>query len=188
MSTTLKAERCLYQSKNFSELSAVRKIQREFGCKGFALLTVILNKICESCDDVRDGRLFRELVAAALPDVSPNLVKMVARRMTEVGLLDRQAFKDRGILTPPKEYVISDRQFTADGVGERPYCFICFGDYAVSPEGKVIYSEQNVISSEEIDIVSEEKRDDTEIIQNNSDLLRNNTEYIGNNTEISRNK
>ena len=165
MSTTLTAERCFYKSTRFSKFPFVQALRKEFGLKGYTLSIVILEEIASSGIEVRSGRKFRENIVKEFPDISHNLIKMVIRRMTDSGFLDKAAFVMRGVLTPPAKYIAASKEEITNGMVDdsAPYIFI-------KDTSLIVSSEETDINTEEIDINSEETT-------NNNHLLINNTHY-----------
>lgn len=126
MVESLKAEQCVYLSTDFHTTPFVRSVVREFGPKGYALVTVILLTIGRNGVRTLYGQSFREAVVSGLQDVSQNLVDMVVRKMVKSGFLDRDAFHRQHVLTPPSSCIAGCVRdvFTSDGSPSRPYLFV----------------------------------------------------------------
>lgn len=170
MSNTFNSEKCLYLSTRFYKHPFLRSLRKEFGSKGFVLSVVILEMVGEKTMEVKFGRKFREAVVKEFPEISMNLVTMVVRRMTEEGFLDRRAFQERHVLTPPASYIVScvDDIYSGKADREAPY-------YFVFPKETTVSSKTRSINTEEISINSE-------LIHINTEETDNNTELYGRNT------
>ena len=163
MSNTFNSEKCLYLSTRFYKHPFLRSLRKEFGSKGFVLSVVILEMVGEKAMEVKFCRKFREAVVKEFPEISMNLVTMVVRRMTEEGFLDRRAFQERHVLTPPASYIVScvDDIYSGEVDREAPYYFIL-------PKETTVSSKKTSINSELIHI-------NTEVIDNNTELCGRNT-------------
>ncbi len=156
MSNTFNSEKCLYLSTRFYKHPFLRSLRKEFGSKGFVLSVVILEMVGEKTMEVKFGRKFREAVVKEFPEISMNLVTMVVRRMTEEGFLDKRAFQERHVLTPPASYIVScvDDIYSGKADREAPYYFVL--------------PKETSINSELIRINTEEKDNNTELYGRNT--------------------
>lgn len=177
MSNTFNSEKCLYLSTRFYKHPFLRSLRKEFGSKGFVLSVVILEMVGEKAMEVKFGRKFREAVVKEFPEISMHLVTMVVRRMTEEGFLDKRAFQERHVLTPPASYIVScvDDIYSGEVDREAPYYFIL-------PKEKTFSSGKRSINTEGKTINSEETSINSELIHINTEEINNNTELCGRNT------
>lgn len=181
MEKTLIPEKCFYQSTRYSKHPFIRSLRKEFGNKGFALTLVILEMICEEGIEVKFSRKFRETIIKEFPDIKPCLVTMVVRRMTDEGFLDKKAFQERKVLTPPANYIASCQDDILSGKVDKnaPYYFIYPKESMDSSENNGINSETILINTEEKGINSEEIRINTEQSDIYSELSRRNDNSDG---------
>lgn len=173
MSTTLKADKCFHTSTKYFDYPLIKDLREEFGPKGYALSLVILTHIRQEGTEARYNRRFRALITQEFPEFSENLVKMVIRRMTDADFLDKKAFKERHVLTPPVRFLVDTVQDIYSGSFDlsAPY-------YFVKEDNSVVVSEKTADSSEQ-------SCNSSELFRNNSELFRINTVLSGNNTEYS---
>lgn len=190
MNKTLTAERVFAISIRFYEHPFIQSLMEEFGVKGCTLAVAVLAQIGKSGTEARFGRKFRESISRNLPGISYNLVKMVVRRMVEAGFLDKKAFDERKVLTPPAEYIVDDIYDIGSGNVDKsmPYYYarnqfssITSEETPVNSEETHISSEETVVNSEEIQKNSEETHINSEFFQKNSEKLRNSMSFDGDN-------
>lgn len=172
MNRSLQAEQTLCMSTAFHTTPCVKAITKEFGPKGFALVSATLSALRQKGTSTLYNEAFVHSIMDFIPDVSYHLVDMVIRKMVKYGWFDSVAFNKRKTLTPPDSFIVDtiDDVFLYCLDRNRPYIFV--RGLPISEE-KPIFSERIGISSEEIDKTSEK--------------IENNTEYFGNNTNYSVN-
>ena len=160
MNKPLTAE-AVHLSRSFYTFPCVKAIQKEFGFKGTFLIVSILIEVTSNGFERPFDRCFMNDVATRHEGITPNLVGMVVRRMTQYDLLDNEAFIKRRMVAIPSKFILSDDVMTdRESI---PYFF----DVPV----------QQNISSEETWVNSEETHNTTEETTDNNCLILNNTYY-----------
>ena len=177
MKTTLKADNGFFLSTGFYEDPFVVSLRKEFGIKGSLLAIIILTEISENGHSVKFSRNFSEHIVQLLPEVSTNLVKMVVRRMTDGGFLDKSSFVKEKVLTPPEKCFIDSINMLSGSFvsSSAPYYFI-------RGHKSIVNSEEKHINSEETHVYSEETRNKQNNVLFNDSKPLNNEDY-GTSTE-----
>ncbi len=151
MNKSLQAEHCIYLSTCFHGHPFVKSVLKEFGPKGYAVVTAVLLTIRRNGREATYRQGFIQSILDFLPDVSGNLVDMIVRKMVKAGFLDSEVFHARKALTPPAEYIAGTISEVFSDVS-RPYVFIMtpVDNYkSVNPEETAVYSEETIVNSEE---------------------------------------
>ena len=165
MNTTLKADECFLHSTNYRNSPLIKSLREEFGIKGYGLSLIILEHIRSHGMEAKYNRKFRAAITQEYPEFSDNLIKMVIRRMTDADFLDKKAFNERSVLTPPARYIVTSGGDYSDcsAAISAPYCF-------VKDSVSGVISEKTAVISEETHVITEETT-------NTGHLFLNNTHY-----------
>ena len=158
MNKTLTAE-VVNLSCDFYTFPCVKAIQKEFGFKGTVLIVTILFEVTNKGFERPYDSRFLHKVAEHHNGITPNLVRMVVRRMVKNGLLDKEAFDQRHIVAIPSKFIISDEaEVDRDTT---PYFF-------EKPKMEIFSSEETVVNTEENHILSEETTTKDCLLLNNT--------------------
>lgn len=154
MNKPLKVEQCIFLSTDFDGHPFIKSIIKEFGPKGYALVTVILLTMGKGGISTVYDQSFKETILRILTDVSQNLLDMVVRKMAKNGFLDREAFYKRKVLTPPERCIMDRIEDVWSNPHDetRPYLFVknsSHGDGLVNSEETRISSEETIVNTEE---------------------------------------
>ena len=145
MNRTLTAE-AVWLSCDFYTFPSVKAIQKEFGFKGtYLIITILLDLTSNGFKRPYDRSFINDV--SRVCGITPNLVRMVVRRMAFHGLLDKESFIQCNTVAIPSEYIMLGKE--VKNITSIPY-------YIDKSVKKAISSEETIVNSEETPNLTEE--------------------------------